>query len=177
MYRQISVLFGSRCFNALNVQFHSNSFTQRSSSITLWRNDVYHSLSKNYFPLIFIGFAESRKTSESEPSTFRILKSHRQPCGHHSRLKYGHWLAGFASCTFGAARKEIVGDHSVPGIITQYQGLSLSTRDYHSVPGIITQYYALINRARGPYEEILVLTFKAYGPNPARCMRLECQNK
>ena len=25
--------------------------------------------------------------------------------------------------------------------------------------------YALINRARGPYEEIFVLTFKAYGPN------------
>ena len=28
-----------------------------------------------------------------------------------------------------------------------------------------TKYYALINRARGPYEEIFVLTFKAYGPN------------
>ena len=27
------------------------------------------------------------------------------------------------------------------------------------------QYYALINRARGPYEEIFVLTFKAYGPH------------
>ena len=27
------------------------------------------------------------------------------------------------------------------------------------------QYYALINRARGPYEEIFVLTFKAYGRN------------
>ena len=27
--------------------------------------------------------------------------------------------------------------HSVPGIITQYQGLLLSTRDYYSVPGII----------------------------------------
>ena len=26
-------------------------------------------------------------------------------------------------------------------------------------------YYALINRAPGPYEEIFVLTFKAYGPN------------
>ena len=26
------------------------------------------------------------------------------------------------------------------------------------------QDYALINRARGPYEEIFVLTFKAYGP-------------
>ena len=35
--------------------------------------------------------------------------------------------------------------------------------------------YALINRARGPYEEIFVLTFKAYGPNAVRSMRLECQ--
>ena len=26
------------------------------------------------------------------------------------------------------------------------------------------KYYALINRARGPYEELFVLTFKAYGP-------------
>ena len=34
------------------------------------------------------------------------------------------------------------------------------------------QYYALINRARGPYEEIFVLTFKAYGPNEVRSVRL-----
>ena len=39
------------------------------------------------------------------------------------------------------------------------------------------QDYALINRSRGPYEEIFVLTFKAYGPNEVRSMRLECQNK
>ena len=38
-------------------------------------------------------------------------------------------------------------------------------------------YYALINRARGPYEEIFVLTFKACGPKAVRSMRLECQNK
>ena len=37
--------------------------------------------------------------------------------------------------------------------------------------------YALINRARGPYDEIFVLTFKAYGPHAVRSMRLECQNK
>ena len=37
--------------------------------------------------------------------------------------------------------------------------------------------YALINRARGPYEEIFVLTFKAYEPNAVRSMRLERQNK
>ena len=42
---------------------------------------------------------------------------------------------------------------------------------------VFRQYYALINRARGPYEEIFVLTFKAYGPNAVRSMRLECQNK
>ena len=39
------------------------------------------------------------------------------------------------------------------------------------------KYYALINRARGPYEEMFVLTFKAYRPNAVRSMRLECQNK
>ena len=38
-------------------------------------------------------------------------------------------------------------------------------------------YYALTNRARGPYEEIFALTFKAYGPNAVKPMRLECQNK
>ena len=38
-------------------------------------------------------------------------------------------------------------------------------------------YYTLINRARGPYEEIFVLTFRAYGPNAVRSMPLECQNK
>ena len=43
------------------------------------------------------------------------------------------------------------------------------------IPG---QYYALINRARGPYEEIFVLTFKAYGLNAVRSMqRLQCQSK
>ena len=33
------------------------------------------------------------------------------------------------SDTEGAAREEFVGDYSVLGIITQYQGLLLSTRD------------------------------------------------
>ena len=37
--------------------------------------------------------------------------------------------------------------------------------------------YTLINRARGPYEEMFVLTFKAYGANAVRSMRLECQKK
>ena len=35
----------------------------------------------------------------------------------------------------------------------------------------------LINRARGPDEEIFVLTFKAYGPNAVRSIHLEYQNK
>ena len=39
------------------------------------------------------------------------------------------------------------------------------------------KYYALINRARGPYEEIFVLIFKGYGPNEVKSMRLKCQNK
>ena len=38
-------------------------------------------------------------------------------------------------------------------------------------------HHALINRARGTYEEIFVLIFKAYGPNAERTMSLECQNK
>ena len=38
-------------------------------------------------------------------------------------------------------------------------------------------YYAHINRARGLYEEIFVLTFEAYEPNEVRFIRLECQNK
>ena len=41
----------------------------------------------------------------------------------------------------------------------------------------VISYYALFNRAQRPYEEIFDLTFKAYGPNAARSMRLECQNK
>ena len=40
-----------------------------------------------------------------------------------------------------------------------------------------SQYYALINRARGPYAEIFVLTFMAYRPNAVRSMRHERQNK
>ena len=39
------------------------------------------------------------------------------------------------------------------------------------------KYYALINRARGPYVQIFVLTFKGYGPNAVKSMRLEGQNK
>ena len=50
-----------------------------------------------------------------------------------------------------------------------------------SIPQSIAQskYYALINRARGPYEEIFVPTFKAYGLNACavRSMRVECQTK
>ena len=49
MYRYILMLFGGRYFNALNVPFHSKSFIQKCTSITLWKNNVYHSLSKSYF--------------------------------------------------------------------------------------------------------------------------------
>ena len=45
------------------------------------------------------------------------------------------------------------------------------------VASSIQSFYALINQARGPYEEIFVLTFKAHGLNAVRSMRLECQNK
>ena len=38
---------------------------------------------------------------------------------------------------------------------------------------IVTCYYALIYRARGPDEEIFVLTFKAYGLN-AHLTSLQC---
>ena len=55
--------------------------------------------------------------------------------------------------------------------------LILGVRALRSYLKLICEYYALIDRARGPYEEIFVLTFKAYGPNAVRSMRLECQNK
>ena len=42
---------------------------------------------------------------------------------------------------------------------------------------MLQDIYAVINRARGPYEEIFVLTFKEYGSNAVTSMRLECQNK
>ena len=34
-----------------------------------------------------------------------------------------------------------------------------------------------LNRAQGPYKEIFVLIFKAYGPNAVGSMHLECQSK
>ena len=37
--------------------------------------------------------------------------------------------------------------------------------------------YALIDQARGPYGEIFVLIFKAYGLNEVRSKCLESQNK
>ena len=52
MCRQILAFFRVRCFNALKVQFHLNSFIQGGPSITPWRINVLHSLSKNYFPAL-----------------------------------------------------------------------------------------------------------------------------
>ena len=43
----------------------------------------------------------------------------------------------------GDAPDEFLSEYSVPRIITQYQGLLLSTRDYYSLSGIITQYQGL----------------------------------
>ena len=40
-----------------------------------------------------------------------------------------------------------------------------------SLISMISTLYALINHARGPYEEIFVMTFMAYGPNTAREFR------
>ena len=37
--------------------------------------------------------------------------------------------------------------------------------------------YALINRVRGPYQEIFVRTFKACGPDAVKSIRHELQNK
>ena len=43
---------------------------------------------------------------------------------------------------------------------------------------VMCSWYALINQAQGPsYEEIFLLTFKAYGPNAVRSIHLEYQNK
>ena len=43
----------------------------------------------------------------------------------------------------GDAPDEFVSEYSVPWIITQYQVLLFSIRDYYSVSGIITQYKGL----------------------------------
>ena len=59
----------------------------------------------------------------------------------------GHWLRIIHAdrrLSAAAAPDEFVSEYSVPGIITQYQRLSLSTKDYYSVPGIITQYQGFI---------------------------------
>ena len=51
IYTQILVIFGLRCFKALNVQIHSfkGVLKQLYGRIT---NNVFHSLSKNYFPAL-----------------------------------------------------------------------------------------------------------------------------
>ena len=49
IWRIILLFFGVRCFNTLSVQ---RSFIQRCLSITLWRNNVFHSRSRNYFPAL-----------------------------------------------------------------------------------------------------------------------------
>ena len=69
-------------------------------------------------------------------------------------------------------------DHiSVGGLQTAGAVTVCNKVDSHVAVYRYVRSYALINRVRGPYEEIFVLTFKAYGPNAVRSMRLECQNK
>ena len=66
----------------------------------------------------------------------------------------------------------------------KYGGLNRQSKSYHSLwwkknfkNVFKLPFRVRIYRARGPYEEIFVLTFKAYGLNAVRSMRLECQNK
>ena len=66
--------FGVQCFNVLNVQFHSDSFSQRCSSVTLWRNNVFHSLSKIYFPSL-LSFLDYLK--EIYPSQLTVEKANK----------------------------------------------------------------------------------------------------
>ena len=71
---------------------HSNSFIQRCPSITLRRNNVFHSLSKNYFPALrkkFVGLVESSETSKSEPSTFSVMNIPKKPQAVAGVVKWG----------------------------------------------------------------------------------------
>ena len=78
------------------INFHSNSIIQSCPSITLGRNNVFHSsgivlggictiLLQSFQKLfscsviIFIGKFESRETSQSEPSTFRVMNIPKKP--------------------------------------------------------------------------------------------------
>ena len=73
---------GVRWFNALNVQFHSDSFIQRCLSMTIWSNNVFHRSFQKLFScsaIIFIGLVESHKNSESEPSTFPVMNILKKP--------------------------------------------------------------------------------------------------
>ena len=80
-YRLSLVFFGVRCFNSLNVQFHSSSFILRRPSITLWRNNVFIVFQKIFFcsAIIFVGLVESCETSESGSSTFCVMNIHKKP--------------------------------------------------------------------------------------------------
>ena len=65
-----------KVLKVLKVHFHSNSFIRWYPSITLRRNNAFHSPYKNYLPcsaIIFVSVVESRETSESQPSPFRVI--------------------------------------------------------------------------------------------------------
>ena len=70
-------------FKALNVKFYSNSFTHSCPSVTLWRSNVFHSLSKNYllalqsFSLAWLSHVKPLKVNLGFFVSSIILKSHR----------------------------------------------------------------------------------------------------
>ena len=83
-------------FNSLNVQFPSNSFIQRCPSITLRRNNVFSQFfhkvfffALRSFSLAWLGHVKILKVNLALFVSGILLKSHRQPCRHHSTLKCG----------------------------------------------------------------------------------------
>ena len=95
----ILVLFGVWCFNTLNVQFHS-----KVHSITLWRNNVFHNLSKNNFPAMqsfLLAWLSHMKLLKVNSALFvSWIPKHSQIAMQLSSYSIGQ-LACFAFCTFG----------------------------------------------------------------------------
>ena len=89
-------------------------FSDEVSSVTLWRNNVFHSLSKHYFPEFYLAWLSHVKLLKVNLVLFvsRILiKSHRQPCGHQLRWKLSK-LAHFASPAFVQCLQQFAKLHS-----------------------------------------------------------------
>ena len=85
------VIFDLRCFKALNVKFHSDSSIQRCPKTTLWTNNVFQSVQKSFScsTIIFVAFAESRETSESDPITLDPNTHPWQATGSHAMIEDG----------------------------------------------------------------------------------------